>query len=127
MGTVQSYRQLIVWQKAMDMAADIYQATESLPKQELYGLTSQLRRAATSVAANVAEGQGRRSTGEFCHFLGIARGSLYEVETELLLARSLRFMSEADCDTVLELTTEVARLLNGLMNSLEQRTAAGTD
>jgi four helix bundle protein len=100
----------------MDLAAQVYEATAMLFKHELYGLTSQLRRAATSVAANIAERQGRRTTGEFCHFLGMARGSLYEVETELLLARRLRYFSEDSFDASLAIATEVARLMNGLIN-----------
>jgi four helix bundle protein len=79
---VQSYRDLISWQKAMDLAEAIYRETRTFPKQELYGITSQLRRAAISIPSNIAEGQGRRSTGEFRQFLGHALGSLLEVETQ---------------------------------------------
>jgi len=83
---VQHYRELSAWQKAMDLAESIYQATRTFPREEQYGLTSQLRRAVISISSNIAEGQGRRSTGEFRQFLGNARGSLFEVETQVLLA-----------------------------------------
>jgi four helix bundle protein len=80
--SVQSYQQLIAWQKAMDFAVEIYRATDAFPKQELYGIVSQMRRASVSIPSNIAEGQGRRSTGEFRQFLGHAYGSLLETETQ---------------------------------------------
>lgn len=83
---VQDYKDLLVWQKAMDLAELIYHITESFPDREMYCLTKQVRRAAVSVPSNIAEGQGRQSTGEFRHFLGIARGSLLEVEIQMRLA-----------------------------------------
>ena len=117
--TVQSYRQLIAWQKSMKFTADVYRATRNFPKWELYGLVSQLRRAAISVPSNVAEGQGRRSTGEFKHFLGIARGSLLETETQILLALELQYLSSEDSERLLAETAEVGRIINGLINSLD--------
>ena len=87
------YEDLIVWQKAKTFASEIYRATEPFPKNETYGLTSQLRRAAVSVASNIAEGQGRLTKGEFCHFLGQARGSLLEVETQLSISLDLHFFN----------------------------------
>jgi len=87
-----SYRELIVWQKARNLAVQTYKATESLPKSETYGLTSQVRRAMVSVASNIAEGQGRLTSGEFQHFLGLARGSLLEAETQLMVALELGFL-----------------------------------
>jgi four helix bundle protein len=86
-----SYRELLVWQKAKSLAVNVFRATESFPQSQLYGLTSQLRRAAVSVASNIAEGQGRLITGEFRHFLGPARGSLLEMETQLAIALDLGF------------------------------------
>jgi four helix bundle protein len=80
---LKSYTELIVWQKAIVLVADVYRATKLFPKEEMYGLISQLRRAAVSVPSNIAEGQGRLSTGEFRHFLGNARGSLFEVQTQI--------------------------------------------
>jgi four helix bundle protein len=90
------YQDLIAWQKAKAFATDIYKATESFPKSEIYGLTSQLRRAAVSVASNIAEGQGRLTKGEFCHFLGQARGSVFELETQLAIALDLRFLTDEE-------------------------------
>ena len=87
-----SYRDLIVWQKAITMVTHIYEATQSFPRQETYGLTSQIRRSAVSVASNIAEGQGRLSRREFHHFLGVARGSLIEMETQMVIAENLGFL-----------------------------------
>jgi four helix bundle protein len=88
----QTYRDLVVWQKAMELVTEIYKATERFPKEEIYGLTSQLRRAAISVPSNIAEGQGRLTKKEFHHFLGYARGSLLEMETQLLIAQNLGYL-----------------------------------
>jgi four helix bundle protein len=112
------YRDLIVWQRAKALAVELYRATESFPKVEIYGLTSQLRRAAISVVSNIAEGQGRLTKGEFAHFLGQARGSLLELETQLEIACELQYMAESDFKGCMELISEVSRLLNGLINSL---------
>lgn len=116
--SVRSYRDLIVWQKAMTLAAAVYRSTESFPKSELYGLTAQLRRAAVSVPSNIAEGQGRVSTGEFRQFLGHARGSLLEVETQVLLAQTLGYLGCELGGDLLRQSAEVGRGLNGLMTSL---------
>ena len=89
------YQDLIAWQKAKVFATEIYRVTEQFPRAEVYGLTSQLRRAAVSVASNIAEGQGRLTRGEFCHFLGQASGSLLEVETQLSIAVDLSFPGPA--------------------------------
>ena len=110
------FRELIVWQKAMEMVTEVYRQTKSFPKEEVYGLTSQLRRAAVSVPSNIAEGQGRLTAGEFRQFLGNAKGSLAEVETQLMIARNLGYL--ADPQPLLKQTSEVARLLNGLLRSL---------
>ena len=115
---VRSYRDLIAWRKAMALSTDVYRCTESFPKAELYGLTAQLRRAAVSIPSNIAEGQGRVSTGEFKQFLGHARGSLLEVETQLQIAENLRLLSPEHCAILLEQSSEVGRVLNGLMTSL---------
>jgi four helix bundle protein len=118
------YQDLIVWQKARAFATEIYRATEDFPKTEVYGLTSQLRRAAVSVAANIAEGQGRLTVGEFCHFLGQARGSLLELETQLAIAVDLHFLTSTEFETLKGRSSEVHRLLNGLIESLRLRKAA---
>lgn len=113
-----SYRQLIAWQKAIDLVADIYQATESVPKSEIYGLTSQLRRSAVSIPSNIAEGQGRATRGEFVQFLGHARGSIFELETQITIVAKLNYISAETEQNLAAKATEVARILNGLMTSL---------
>jgi four helix bundle protein len=112
------YQDLIVWQKARRFVAEIYRVTEVFPKTEIYGLTSQLRRAAVSVASNIAEGQGRLTKGEFRNFLGQARGSLLELETQLAISVDLHFLSDAEFKRLEEGSSEVHRLLNGLIESL---------
>lgn len=119
---VKSYRELIVWQKAMELVEIVYRVTAGFPKDELYGLRLQMRRAATSVPCNIAEGQGRRTTRDFLNFLSIANGSLREVETQALIAGRLRYLQEKSVNEVLALAGEVARLNSRLMTSLENRT-----
>ncbi|MFN8636421.1 MAG: four helix bundle protein [Chloroflexota bacterium] len=99
----QNYRDLLAWQKSMDLVEAIYEITADFPPDERFGLTSQVRRAAVSIASNIAEGQGRRSRGEFGHFLSIAHGSVREVETQLLIAIRLRFVTEESCEQALAL------------------------
>lgn len=118
MSSVKCYRELIVWQKSMRLAKAIYDSTRQWPKEEIYGLTSQIRRAAVSIPANIAEGQARLGTGEFIQFLGIARGSLAELETLLLLSSDLGYTTPADGEASLNDCAEVGRLLNGLLRSL---------
>jgi len=117
--SVRTYRELVVWQKAMDFVADVYRVTQNFPKEELYGMTSQLRRAAVSVPSNIAEGQGRQTTGEFRQFLGQARGSLLETETQILLAERLGFLDHNAAEGLLEQASELGRVLNGLLASLK--------
>ena len=117
---VRKYSELIVWQKAMAMVAAVYKATRGFPKEELYGLASQVRRAAVSVPSNIAEGQGRKSTAEFLHHLSIAYGSLMEVETQLLIADNLDYLDEGTVERLLDHAGEVGRLINGLSNSLHK-------
>ena len=116
-----SYRDLVVWQKARTLAGEIYRATDHFPHSELYGLTVQMRRAGVSVASNIAEGQGRFTKGEFRQFLGQARGSLLEVETQPYIAHDLRYLSAEECRSLLIRTGEVRLLLNGLLESLRVR------
>jgi len=119
----QSYRELIAWQKAMKFVAAIYLATQQFPTAELYGLTSQLRRAAVSVPSNIAEGQARYSQKEFHHFLSQARGSLVEIETQLLISRELRYLPAAKTDELLAQADELGKVLNGLVASIKTRIA----
>ena len=115
------YQDLIAWQKAKALAAEIYRATEPFPKTEIYGLISQVRRAAVSIASNIAEGQGRLTKGEFCHFLGQARGSLLELETQLSIAVDLGFLEADQFKKLEQQTSEVRMLLNGLIESMRLR------
>ena len=105
----------------MAFVLNIYRCTQAFPKIETYGLTSQLRRAAVSVPSNIAEGQARLSTGEFKQFLGNARGSLMEVETQILIARDLGYLDQNQSDCLINDTSEVGRILNGLLASLSSR------
>jgi four helix bundle protein len=119
-----NYMDLIAWQKAMSLAEAAYAFSMKLPKEELYGLSAQLRRAAVSVPANIAEGQGRRTPREFRRFLAIAHGSLREVETYALLSQRLRFVESEASTAILALSGEVCRLLTGLSNSLARSASA---
>ncbi|MBC7899895.1 MAG: four helix bundle protein [Saprospiraceae bacterium] len=116
--SIKSHPDLIAWQKAMALTVDIYTTTKSFPRDEAYGLTSQTRRAAASIAANIAEGQGRRLKGEFHQFLGNARGSLLELDTHIELAARVGYISEQNHNNLQEKINEVGRILNGLMRSL---------
>lgn len=114
-----SYKELLVWQKAMISVTDVYNAAKAFPKEETYGLTSQIRRAAVSVPSNIAEGQGRDSVKEFIHHLSIAYGSLMEVETQLQIAANLGYLKQTNLNLLLGNAAEVGRLLNGLSRSLK--------
>jgi four helix bundle protein len=111
---MKGHRDLVVWQKAMTLVSDIYRATVEFPKYELYGLTGQIRRAAASVPSNLAEGHGRNSRKEFRPFIGQARGSLTELETQLEIARNLGYLPPADASELLTQAGEVGRMLNAL-------------
>jgi len=113
-----NYSDLIAWQKAMDLVTAIYKASATFPKEETYGLTAQLRRAAVSIPSNIAEGQGRRGAHEFSRFLNIAHGSLREVETQIMIAKRLDYLEEPTSAKLLECASEVGRLITGLTNSL---------
>ncbi len=115
---VRNYTDLIVWQKAMDMVEDAYHCSRTFPVEERYGLTAQLRRAATSIPSNIAEGQGRRTAGEFRNALSIANGSLREFETQVLLATRLAFLSETDSCRLMQQASEVGRLIAGLSRAI---------
>jgi four helix bundle protein len=110
-----TYEDLKVWQIAMELILDIYRATRSFPEEEKYGLTSQIRRAAVSIASNIAEGKGRASDKELLQFLNHARGSLYEVQTQLAIAERLGYLNQNQ--TLISNAAEVGRLLNGLIRS----------
>lgn len=113
------YRDLVAWQRAVDLVELIYRTTANWPREEIYGLTNQIRRAAVSVPANIAEGQGRNSRKEFAHHLAIANGSLCEVETHLIIAKRLSYIDAPTHEELTGLTTNVARPLHGLIQSLQ--------
>ena len=114
------YRDLIAWQRSMDLVEAVYKASATFPPDERFGLTSQVRRAVVSVASNIAEGQGRRSRGEFAQFLSVAFGSLREVETQVLIAVRLSYLDASLGESVLAACSEVGRLISGLTRSLER-------
>jgi len=118
------YQDLIAWRKGMDLAETVYRLTKNWPREEIYGLTSQIRRAAVSVPANVAEGQGRSSAKEFAQFLSIANGSLSEVETYLVLARRLGYVDAAASETAIQLASEIGRILQGLLRTVRRPSTA---
>ena len=111
----QAFEDLTVWQRAIELSLAVYSYSEDLPSKEMYGLSSQLRRASVSVASNIAEGRGRCTPGEFKQFLGMARGSNYEVQTQLVIARRLNFGNEARLHEAQRLSIEVGKMLNAFI------------
>jgi len=122
--TIRNYSDLIAWQKAMALAEAVYAMTVQMPREERYGLISQMRRAAVSIPSNIAEGEGRGSDGHLLHALSISYGSLRELETQLLLSGRLRFVSEEDLRRLFDQCEEIGRILNGLMKTVKNRVRA---
>jgi four helix bundle protein len=122
---LQSFRDLEVWKVAMDLAAECYRVTKPFPKDELFGITSQIRRAAVSIPANIAEGQGRDHTKEFLNHLSIARGSLMELQTHLLLCQWVGLIQESDLQQVMPLCERVSMMLSRLRQALEKKVNRG--
>lgn len=118
---MRSHHNLDVWKKALDFVIDIYKATDSLPKEEKFGLTSQLRRAAVSIPANIAEGAGRKSDKELLYFLSNAQGSASEVETELIIAYRLNYIPKATLEKLTGSLDDIGRLITGLTNYLKNK------
>jgi four helix bundle protein len=118
-----AYQDLIAWRKATQLALDIYRCTRTFPKDELYGLTSQMRRAAVSVASNIAEGKGRYSRKEFLQFLYRARGSLLELQTQLFIAGELDYLESISARRIKDKADELGRILNGLTTSVQNSSA----
>ncbi len=121
-----SYRELLVWQKAKALAVQVYRETEHFPRSETYGLRGQLRRAAVSVASNIAEGQGRLTRGEFRQFLGLARGSLLELDTQIAIALGLFYIDAAQHDALQQASYEVLGLSDRLLAALQTEATADT-
>jgi four helix bundle protein len=118
------YQDLVAWQKAIEFVQRVYAITSKFPQEEMFGLKSQMRRSAVSVPSNIAEGQGRASRGEFLQFLGHARGSLYELETQIVISSELGYLSAAEQSTFLTEAQKLGRILNGLISSLKSRSGA---
>ena len=116
----ESFKDLVVWQRAIQLTIAVYELTSSFPPSEQFGLTNQLRRASVSVASNIAEGYGRSTTGEYLQFLGHARGSNYEVQTQLIISSELKFTSEQSQQLVVNLSDEVSKMLVTIMNKLRK-------
>ena len=115
---VTSHKDLLVWQRSMDLVETVYRLTGTFPSVEQWALVSQMRKAAISVPSNIAEGYGRQATGEYRHHISIARGSLLELETQILLARRLKYLQPADSDPVLKEIDEMSRMLATLVSKL---------
>jgi four helix bundle protein len=118
---VKSYRDLFAWHKSMSLVTEVYSVTNRFPRDEMYGLTSQLRRASVSIPSNIAEGHGRATRGEYIQFLCHARGSLCEVETQIFIARKLGYLTKEQGQVILSMTDELGRILNGLIASIERK------
>ncbi len=124
MAAVTHYRDLHVWVRSLDWAESVYKTTARWPVEERFGLISQIRRSAVSIASNIAEGAARRTTGEFIQFIGIARGSLAEAETQLILATRLGYVPDAQARALLDGSDEISRMLAALAASLAKRRLA---
>jgi four helix bundle protein len=124
---VRSHKDLILWQKAFDLAVEVHKATSSFPRFELFGLVAQLRRASVSVPSNIAEGSARTSTREFLHFLRIARGSLAEMQTQLHLAKAIGYLPEPTLSEIDPKVEEVGRILNAVLVGLLRRLQSRSD
>jgi four helix bundle protein len=117
----QSFKDLLIWKKSMALVTEIYQVTRGFPNYEKFGLVSQLRRAAVSVPSNIAEGKGRKTSKEFHQFLILARGSLWEVETQILISRNLNYLSQEQCDELERKTSELGKMLSGFLDAVASR------
>ena len=118
---INSYRDLLVWQKAMDLAVLCYSLIRSFPKEEVFGLTSQLRRSSSSVAANIAEGHGRENSGSFVQFLRVAQGSLKETETHLLLSQRVGLLPAAQATAAMKTCDEIGKMLRSLIQAVQDK------
>lgn len=119
MAVLKSYKELIVWQKSITLVKEIYKITSTLPENEKFGLISQMRRASVSIPSNIAEGWGRLSRKNYIQFLRISRGSLFELETQILITKELNYIS--DCETIENLIIEISKMLNSLIRKLEEK------
>ncbi len=118
---VKMYRDLVVWQKSMALVTEIYKQTKSFPKDETYGLTSQMRRCAVSIPSNIAEGYGGNSTSDYVRFLRVAAGSLYELQTQMEISLNLRYLNKNNFDKLYESSREIERMLSSLTKKLNDK------
>lgn len=116
---MKTYRDLIVWQESMHFVTKVYQISKTFPKEEIYGLTSQMRRSAVSIPSNIAEGYGRKSTDDYLRFLQIAISSLYEIQTQLEISLNLKYLSTNKYEKVFELSREIERMLSSLIRKIK--------
>ncbi len=116
-----NFRNLLVWQKAMSLTTFIYNSTNQFPKEEMFGLTSQIRRASISIPSNIAEGFGSVSNKEYLRFLNISMSSLFELQTQLEIAKNIAYLNETECTTLYEYTRELERMLISFTNKIQQR------
>jgi len=114
-----NYKELIVWRKSIDLVTDIYAVTSIFPKEELYGLTSQIRRSSISIPSNIAEGHSRRSTNDYVQFLKIARGSCAELETQLIISKNLDYLNLEKFQILIEKASEISKMLNAVITKLQ--------
>ena len=118
MESIKDFKDLFLWQRAMDLVVEVYDLIKKLPKEELFALSDQIRRAAISIPSNIAEGQGRNSSKEFIHFLSIAKGSKAELETQLLLCVRINYLKELEIEKAMSLVEEVGKMLHSLQKRL---------
>ncbi len=118
MSEFKSYKDLLIWQKGILIVKMVYESFENFPKDEIFGLQSQIKRATVSIPSNIAEGWGRSSTQSYLHFLKIARGSLFELETQIIIAKELNFLTEIRYKEIIELITEESKMLNAFIKSI---------
>ena len=118
---IKTYRDLVVWKKSMELVTEIYKMTKTFPKEEIYGLASQIRRCAISVPSNIAEGYGRRSTDDYLRFLRIAISSLYEIQTQIEIALNLKYLPDNKFQQIYESTREIERMLSSLIKKIKER------
>ena len=122
---INSYRDLTVWQKSMELARMVYVIVKKLPREELYGLSDQMRRASVSIPSNIAEGFYRSSTRDYIHFLSIAKGSLGEIETQLILSENFEYLTKEQIMPILEQCEEIGKMLTGLIHNLQLKLSKG--
>jgi four helix bundle protein len=118
---IKTHKDLLVWQKSIDLVIDVYLATQKFPKDELFALTNQMKRCVTSIPANIAEGAGRRSEKEFSQFLHVSLGSASELETFLIISNRLNYLDNNTYDTLTNKTSEIIRMISGLLKSVKEK------